>query len=110
MIEITTEYTEVRFNGAYYAQVPTASLATWLSYAKKLTVEQAKRQGMTLHPVTERYVVFYQERGMDTPVYEPKQSKLAAVRAYNKILRSAMDTIEVGWAKQRSIGEGWTTA
>lgn len=117
---------EVRFNGAYVAQVPENSLDSWLGYVHKMSRSEAERQGMTLHPVYERYVVFVEEYPhkdsealngikLDECRTLPngnvlkqvvKDTKLAAVRLYKKIERSGAFK-ETGWSLQHSMGEGW---
>lgn len=112
--EITTEWTEVRRDGQYYAQVPTESLLAWFHAQFAQSMDwQLTNEGYSIHPVAERTIAYIESKDPETGRARReefvKPSALAAKRAYMKLMREREEWTEVGWAFQRMVGNTWAT-
>lgn len=110
--EITTEWTEVRRDGQYYAQVPTASLLAWFHAQFPQSMDwQLTNEGYSIHPVAERIIAYIEFRDPGTGITRReefvKPTRLAAKRAYMKLMREREGWAEVGWTPQRMVGNTW---
>lgn len=105
---IATERTEIRRDGQYLAQVPTANVLAWFHHQSGLSMDHNLRhEGYSIHPVAERIVAYIQRERDGEIEYFEKPTRLAAKRLYFKLLRENDTFSEVGWTTQHMNNGVW---